>query len=70
MQFTTLLLAIFPAAIMASPVETNSNADVTAQFWSSDLCDRPVDSVTLIGSGSYRCISVSNKRSISVPSLK
>ncbi|KAL4993328.1 hypothetical protein BDV10DRAFT_198414 [Aspergillus recurvatus] len=60
MRFTTLLLGIFPAALMASPLETNmmdvaaSNVDVTAKFWGGDLCDGPVDSVSLVGSGSYR----------------
>ncbi|KAL5041056.1 hypothetical protein BDW71DRAFT_201666 [Aspergillus fruticulosus] len=60
MRFTTLLLGIFPAALMASPLETNmmdvaaSNIDVTAKFWGGDLCDGPVDSVSLVGSGSYR----------------
>ncbi|GFG20626.1 hypothetical protein IFM61606_00678 [Aspergillus udagawae] len=75
MRFTTLLLGIFPAALMASPLETNvmdveaSNVDVTAKFWGGDLCDGPVDSISLVGSGSYRCVAVTNKRSISVPSM-
>jgi hypothetical protein len=61
---------------MASPLEINmmgvaaSNVDVTVKFWGGDLCNGPVDSVSLVDSGSYRCVAVTNKRSISVSSKK
>ncbi|CBF86887.1 uncharacterized protein ANIA_11341 [Aspergillus nidulans FGSC A4] len=60
MRSTKLLLGIFPAALMASPLEINmmgvaaSNVDVTVKFWGGDLCNGPVDSVSLVDSGSYR----------------
>ncbi|RHZ68947.1 hypothetical protein CDV55_100844 [Aspergillus turcosus] len=77
MHFTTLLLAIFPAALMASPLEANAR-DVAArdqpgvevQLWSGDLCDGQMESVSIVGTGAYRCVAVTNKRSISKPTMK
>jgi hypothetical protein len=71
MRFTTLLLAIFPAALMASPVETNARdvaardfPGVAVRMWSGDVCDGEVEPVNIVGHGAYRCVAVTNKRSI------
>ncbi|KAF7126237.1 hypothetical protein CNMCM5793_002732 [Aspergillus hiratsukae] len=67
MHFTTLLLTIFPAALMASPLEARSGIEIN--LYSGDMCDGQVDTVTLAGSGAYRCVAVTNKRSIQKPTM-
>lgn len=72
------LLSALPALIAATPFPANAEGNVAApladeakvEMFSSDTCGGAVDTVMLVGSGSYRCVAVTNKRSIRAPILK
>lgn len=63
------LLAALISFTAASPLEAPPLAardhSAHTNMYSSDICQGDVDSFDVVGSGGYRCVAVSNKRSIS-----
>ena len=66
---TTLLTLFLTALTTASPIEAITGAtrdhSSNVQFWHGDICTDNAGTVSLVGSGSTRCIPVNNARSIS-----
>lgn len=60
-----ILSSIYALAMAAPQNATSTDVNVSVQFWSGDLCNGQMDSVDLVGSSAYRCVAVTNKRSIS-----
>lgn len=60
----TTLLSLAAAAAVATPLEVRDN-DAHTNMYASDVCQGAVDAFDVVGSGGYRCVAVSNKRSIS-----
>ncbi|KAI1924229.1 hypothetical protein LOZ58_001244 [Ophidiomyces ophidiicola] len=74
MRFILLgLLSALPAFAAAAAPPNNAGQDfgdeAKVEMFSSDTCGGAVDSAMVVGSGSYRCIAVTNKRSIKAPVL-
>ncbi|KAF6805538.1 hypothetical protein CSOJ01_09407 [Colletotrichum sojae] len=68
MQLPTIaiLTAVFASATSASPVEMLQADHAKVSSFATDLCGGESGTYEVTGSGSYRCIDVTNRRSIKV----
>lgn len=69
-QAIVLFATLSASAVSATPAQSGSKRQsdlAIVNMWSGDNCDGNQDTVHIQGSGAYRCVPVSGKRSIAAP---